>query len=93
MKPFDLNSIIYTKNETHIKETINNILKSKNITFNENNNKYTCYKKELKFDFNIIDINELDGAFLIKSFQKPVNSIKIKKLYYNMILKLINNIK
>jgi hypothetical protein len=93
MKPFDLNSIIYTKNETHIKETINNILKSKNITFNENNNKYTCYKKELKFDFNIIDINDLEGAFLIKSFQKPVNSIKIKKLYYNMILKLINNIK
>ena len=94
LKPFDLNSLIYNKRITNIKDIIGKLLQSKNIKYNESNNKYICYKKELKFEFNIINLNELDGAYIIKSFQKPINkSIKIKKLYYNIIFKLFNNIK
>ena len=93
MKPFDLNSIIYIKKESNLKEIISKFLKAKNIHFYDTNNKYSCSKKELKFEFNIININELDRAFIIKAFQKPNKYIKLKNLYNSIIIKLINNIK
>ena len=92
LKPFDLNSIVFIKKDFNIKEIIGKSLKMKNINYNDIYYKYTCYKKELKFDINIININESEGTYIIKTFQKPVKSIKLKNLYYNTIFKLINNI-
>ena len=93
LKPFDLNSIVYVNKDSDIRDIVGKSLKVKNINYNEINYKYTCYKKELKFDINILNVNELEGAYIVKSFQKPVKFIKLKYLYYNTIFKLINNIK
>ena len=93
LKPFDLNSLINIKKDSDIKEIVRKSLVSKNIKYNDNGNKYTCHKNELKFKINIINVNELDGAFIIKFYQEPVKSIKLKNLYNNIIFKLINNIK
>ena len=92
-KPFDLNSLIYVNKNEELKEMINKLFNSKNIKYNEMNNKYKCFNKKIKFELNIINVNELNGAYIIKSFQKPVNGTKIKNVYNNTIFKLINNIK
>ena len=76
-----------------IKETINKFFNLKKINSSEVNNKYNCQKKNLKFELNIVNINESNGAYIIKSFQKSVNDMKLKNTYYNTIFKLINNIK
>ena len=93
LKPFDLNSLIYINKNYDIKDIIKKSLISKNIKYNDNGNKYTCHKNEIKFKINIISVNELVVAFIIKFYQKPVKSIKIKSSYNNIIFKLINNIK
>ena len=95
LKPFDLNSLVFFNNNNNngnIKDKISQFLNSKDITYNENNNKYNCSKKEMKFELNVINLNEYDGTYIIKSFHKTVN-IKLKNVYNNMIVKLINNIK
>ena len=93
LKPFDLNSLVFfNNNNSNIKDKISQILNSKDINYNENNNKYNCSKKDIKFELNVINLNEYDGTYIIKSFHKTVN-IKLKNVYNNMIFKLINNIK
>ena len=93
LKPFDLNSLVFfSNNNSNIKDKISQILNSKDINYNENNNKYSCTKKDIKFELNVINLNEYDGTYIIKSFHKTVN-IKLKNVYNNMIFKLINNIK
>ena len=93
LKPFDLNSLIYINENVDIKEAINKFFNLKKINSSEVNNKYNCQKKNLKFELNIVNINESNGAYIIKSFQKSVNDMKLKNTYYNTIFKLINNIK
>ena len=92
LKPFDLNSLVFfNNNNSNIKDKISQILNSKDINYNEINNKYNCSKKDMKFELNVINLNEYDGTYIIKSFHKTVN-IKLKSVYNNMIFKLINNI-
>ena len=58
IKPFDLNSIIYIKKGNNLKDTLHKALKAKKIHYYDINNKYNCYKKELRFEFNVINKNE-----------------------------------
>ena len=93
LKPFDLNSLVFfNNNNANIKDKISQILNSRDINYNENNNKYNCSKKDMKFELNVINLNEYECTYIIKSFHKTVN-IKLKSVYNNMIFKLINNIK
>ena len=38
-----------------------------------------------------MNVGESDRAYIIKSFQKSVNDIKIKNIYNNIIFKIIHN--
>ena len=96
LKPFDLNSLVFVNKNNDIKNRINHVLNSKDINYNEGNNKYNCYKKEIKFDINIINLIDMEGGYIIKSILKYVNSnnsIKLKNLYNNIVFKIISNIK
>ena len=93
LKPFDLNSLVFVNN-SNIREKIGQVLHSKDINYNEVNSKFNCYKKDIKFELAIINVNEFDGIYIIKSFQKPANSIiKLRNYYNNIIFRLINSIK
>jgi len=93
LKPFDLNSLVFVNNN-NIREKIGQVLNSKDINYNEVNNKYNCYKKDIKFELAIVNVNEFDGIYIIKSFLKPANSIiKLRNYYNNIIFRLINSIK
>jgi hypothetical protein len=93
LKPFDLNSLFFVNN-SNIREKIVQVLHSKDINFNEVNSKFNCYKKDIKFELAIVNVSEFDGMYIIKTFQKPANSIiKLRNYYNNIIFRLINSIK
>lgn len=88
-----MNSLVFVNN-SNIREKIGLVLHSKDINYNEVNSKFNCYKKDIKFELAIINVNEFDGIYIIKSFQKPANSIiKLRNYYNNIIFRLINSIK
>ena len=69
IEPFDLLSIIYSS-ISKIKSCIEKELKNLKIQFYIKKNKYICKKGEIKFEINILKINQLNHYFIIKYIRK-----------------------
>ncbi len=68
-EPFDLLSCIYS-NLSKIKSCLEKELKNLKIQFYVKKNKYICKKGDIKFEINVIKINELNNYFIIKYIRK-----------------------
>ena len=69
IEPFDLLSLIYSS-LSKIKSCLEKELKNLKIQFYVKKNKYVCKKGDIKFEINIIKINELNNYFIIKYIRK-----------------------
>ena len=82
--PFDLASIVFYNKENEIKNSLIKNLNMKRVKFNEKKNKISCFKKDLRFELNIVklDIN----IFIIKFLRKEERN----NFYNNLFLNIIN---
>ena len=87
IEPFDLKSIIYC-NISKIKFNLEKELKNYKIQYYVKKNKYTCKKGDIKFEINIIKINNYDN-YSIKFLRKEGAFTPYKELIKILINKLI----
>ena len=82
--PFDLASIVFYNKENEIKNSLIKNLNMKRVKFNEKKNKISCFKKDLRFELNIVKLDV--NIFIIKFLRKEERN----NFYNNLFLNIIN---